>query len=72
MAPLRDTIVTLLVLLFSTLTLAHSEVRGRSGGKWVDIWASMPQLTEPANLPPAPFVRSKNKKAPEPCSAVEI
>jgi len=22
---------------------------------WVDIWASMPQLTEPANLPPAPF-----------------
>ncbi|KAK7685848.1 hypothetical protein QCA50_011194 [Cerrena zonata] len=24
-------------------------------GKWVDSWVSMPQLTEPANLPPAPF-----------------
>ncbi|KAJ4369341.1 hypothetical protein N0V86_009172 [Didymella sp. IMI 355093] len=26
-----------------------------SKGHWVDAWASMPQLTEPANLPPAPF-----------------
>ena len=25
-------------------------------GHWVDTWVSMPQLTEPANLPPAPFV----------------
>lgn len=24
---------------------------------WVTIWGTMPQLTEPANLPPAPFVR---------------
>ncbi|KAF9691797.1 hypothetical protein EKO04_010365 [Ascochyta lentis] len=24
-------------------------------GHWVDAWASMPQLTEPANLPPVPF-----------------
>ncbi|KAF2477354.1 SGNH hydrolase [Lindgomyces ingoldianus] len=24
-------------------------------GRWIDAWASMPQLTEPANLPPAPF-----------------
>jgi hypothetical protein len=23
---------------------------------WVGTWASMPQLTEPANLPPAPYV----------------
>jgi hypothetical protein len=30
-----------------------------SNGHWVDAWASMPQLTEPANLPPAPFVRSE-------------
>lgn len=29
-----------------------------SNGHWVDAWASMPQLTEPANLPPAPFVRA--------------
>ncbi|EMD63857.1 hypothetical protein COCSADRAFT_172101 [Bipolaris sorokiniana ND90Pr] len=26
-----------------------------SGGHWVDAFATMPQLTEPANLPPAPF-----------------
>ena len=29
-----------------------------SNGHWIDAWASMPQLTEPANLPPAPFVRT--------------
>lgn len=27
-----------------------------SKGHWIDAWATMPQLTEPANLPPAPFV----------------
>jgi lysophospholipase L1-like esterase len=27
-------------------------------GRWVDTWGSMPQLTEPANLPPPPFVRN--------------
>ncbi|KLU85259.1 lipolytic enzyme [Magnaporthiopsis poae ATCC 64411] len=26
-----------------------------SNGRWVDIWGCMPQLTEPANLPPAPY-----------------
>jgi hypothetical protein len=25
---------------------------------WVDTWTAMPQLTEPANLPNPPFVRS--------------
>ncbi|KAF1917487.1 SGNH hydrolase-type esterase domain-containing protein [Ampelomyces quisqualis] len=29
-----------------------------SNGHWTDAWASMPQLTEPANLPPAPFNQS--------------
>lgn len=28
------------------------------GGHWVDTWVSMPQLTEPANLPNAPFNQS--------------
>jgi hypothetical protein len=28
------------------------------GGHWIDTWATMPQLTEPGNLPPAPFVSS--------------
>jgi hypothetical protein len=31
-----------------------------SNGHWIDAWATMPQLTEPANLPPAPFVRPPN------------
>lgn len=26
-------------------------------GHWVDSWVSMPQLTEPGNLPPAPFLQ---------------
>ncbi|WP_405009069.1 SGNH/GDSL hydrolase family protein [Kitasatospora sp. NBC_01539] len=26
-------------------------------GHWLDTWASMPQLTEPGNMPPAPFTR---------------
>jgi hypothetical protein len=34
-----------------------------SNGHWVDAWASMPQLTEPANLPPAPFVRYSNSSS---------
>lgn len=33
-------------------------LRKRSDGHWVDTWATMPQLTEPANLPPAPYVSS--------------
>ena len=28
---------------------------GRSAPKWVNTWTSMPQLTEPGNMPPAPF-----------------
>lgn len=31
-----------------------------ANGHWIDTWASMPQLTEPANLPPAPFVCFKS------------
>lgn len=27
-------------------------------GHWVDSWASMPQLTEPGNMPPAPFTQA--------------
>ena len=28
----------------------------RDDKKWVSIWGTMPQLAEPHNLPPAPFV----------------
>ncbi|KAF9262078.1 extracellular GDSL-like lipase/acylhydrolase [Marasmius fiardii PR-910] len=31
-----------------------------ANGRWVDTWASMPQLTETANLPPSPFTQFKN------------
>jgi hypothetical protein len=30
----------------------------KTGWHWVDTWTAMPQLTEPANLPNPPFVRS--------------
>lgn len=29
----------------------------RSAGQWLHTWVSMPQLTEPGNMPPAPFTR---------------
>jgi hypothetical protein len=60
----------LAVLLVGVATFVHGKAHGSahvakrsihpnpSNGHWVDAWASMPQLTEPANLPPAPFVRS--------------
>ncbi|KAL1968399.1 hypothetical protein VTN77DRAFT_1928 [Rasamsonia byssochlamydoides] len=31
----------------------------KSGWHWVDTWTAMPQLTEPANLPPPPFNTSE-------------
>lgn len=30
--------------------------RWKNDGHWIDVWATMPQLTEPGNLPNAPFV----------------
>ncbi|KAI1335676.1 GDSL-like Lipase/Acylhydrolase [Xylariaceae sp. FL0016] len=43
-------LATLLFLLLSSGALASGDKR-----RWVDIWTAMPQLTEPANLPSAPF-----------------
>ncbi|MEU6551582.1 SGNH/GDSL hydrolase family protein [Streptomyces sp. NPDC046915] len=31
-----------------------------TGRHWVNTWTAMPQLTEPANLPPAPFTGTKS------------
>jgi lysophospholipase L1-like esterase len=36
-----------------------ASVGADAGGRWVVSWTSMPQLTEPANLPPAPFTQDK-------------
>jgi lysophospholipase L1-like esterase len=33
------------------------EVKPKMNGHWVNTWVSMPQLTEPGNLPPAPFMQ---------------
>ena len=30
----------------------------RQAGHWVDTWVAMPQLTEPSNMPPAPFTQN--------------
>jgi len=35
--------------------VTNNGVDAKSPGHWVDTWTSMPQLTEPANLPPPPF-----------------
>ncbi|EJT76110.1 lipolytic enzyme [Gaeumannomyces tritici R3-111a-1] len=43
-----------LALVLAFLSFA-STAKCNSNGRWVDIWGSMPQLTEPANLPPAPY-----------------
>lgn len=56
------------VLTAAVLTAAHAVSGGSSGPAdspspahggqdWVNTWTSMPQLTEPANLPPAPFTQ---------------
>ncbi|KAF2834950.1 extracellular GDSL-like lipase/acylhydrolase [Patellaria atrata CBS 101060] len=42
-------------LLFSVIVSGLPSQPYIAGGHWTDIWASMPQLTEPANLPPAPY-----------------
>ncbi|ROW18148.1 hypothetical protein VPNG_00283 [Cytospora leucostoma] len=40
-------------LLLQPLTAAY--VQHQKQGHWVDIWGTMPQLVEPANLPPVPY-----------------
>lgn len=44
------------LLAFQTWTAEGLEHRQVQKSHWVDIWGSMPQLVEPANLPPTPFV----------------
>jgi len=36
---------------------AAGEVKPKMHGHWVNTWTAMPQLTEPGNLPPAPFTQ---------------
>ena len=46
-----------LIVLESFASATSRDVPSGDPGKWVDTWASMPQLTEESNLPPIPFVR---------------
>jgi lysophospholipase L1-like esterase len=39
---------------------AAGAVAPRMPAHWVDTWVSMPQLTEPGNLPPAPFTQANS------------
>ncbi|KAM0280401.1 hypothetical protein ACHAQH_004115 [Verticillium albo-atrum] len=48
------TVLTTLVAL-ATVTEARPPCPPRDNQEWVTVWGSMPQLTEPHNLPPAPF-----------------
>lgn len=49
---MRYSVGALLALALSAVV----DARGcTNGSEWVTIWGTMPQLTEPANLPPAPF-----------------
>lgn len=59
--------VTVAALAF--LAIASASGPPKTGGisktyHWVDTWTSMPQLTEPANLPAPPFVRTAHLKPP--------
>ena len=51
---------SLFTLLFAIYVAVPSaaalEPRQKLRGHWVDIWATMPQLVEPHNMPNAPFV----------------
>ena len=50
------TAVVAVLVLSATTDASGAQVYPRDNKKWVSIWGSMPQLTEPANLPPEPFV----------------
>ena len=45
----------LLLLISPSSALPRPQTSEEDGTHWVDLWASMPQLTEPNNLPPAPY-----------------
>ena len=46
------------------IALIPTRAQGVLAIHWVDTWTAMPQLTEPANLPPPPFVRKSPSYTP--------
>ncbi|MFF5536772.1 GDSL-type esterase/lipase family protein [Streptomyces cinerochromogenes] len=70
-ATLLGTVVLVLVLAVSASALtalvtrpapagAGTAAGAGAGRHWVNTWTGMPQLTEPANLPPAPYTGEKS------------
>ncbi|KAH9902089.1 hypothetical protein F4778DRAFT_107729 [Xylariomycetidae sp. FL2044] len=53
---LASLLLLLPLVLASGINSRHNVHHDQGRHHWVSIWAAMPQLTEPANLPPAPFV----------------
>lgn len=51
----KTVLAAIFVLVFQAWT-GRCEVRRAEKSHWVDIWGSMPQLVEYANMPPVPFV----------------
>lgn len=49
-----------ILLALQTWTAEGLEHRQSQKKHWVDIWGTMPQLVEPGNLPPTPFVSVTN------------
>ena len=61
--------LTLLALGSSVFAAPSNQKRqddAEADGHWVPTWVSMPQLVEPNNLPPAPFVRCARSPPREP------
>lgn len=54
---LKAAFTAALALAGSVEAASPSKKCTRAEKKWLSIWGSMPQLTEPHNLPPAEFVR---------------
>ncbi|KAH9480018.1 hypothetical protein JR316_0006615 [Psilocybe cubensis] len=64
--------ISTLLLLLAAFSVVHAQTAQVNGpakkppapvpppGHWVDTWTSMPQLTEPANLPPPPFNKTNS------------
>ncbi|HTI25317.1 MAG TPA: SGNH/GDSL hydrolase family protein [Kutzneria sp.] len=56
-APLVAAAVIGLAAAAFTLPSASTAGTAAAASRWVDTWTAMPQLTEPANMPPPPFTQ---------------
>lgn len=64
----KTAVVAALILSAAAEESTAQTYRHDNNKKWVSIWGSMPQLTEPHNLPPEPFVSGSSIACPFLCS----